>query len=103
MWRVAMLLVAVSLSACSWVELTTQGEKVRVLTMEEASRCTRIGRIQVTGVGKVAGLNRHPEQVQDELNRLARNSAVELKGDTVAPITPVVDGKQTFAVYRCMP
>jgi hypothetical protein len=98
----AMILLGV-LSACSWVKLTPQGEKVRVLTVEEVAKCQHMGQTTVSLMAKVAGLDRYPEQVQDELNVLARNSAVDLKGDTVAPISPVTGGKQVFGVYRCMP
>ena len=46
---------------------------------------------------------RLPEHMMEELKLLARNSAVDLQGDTVVAITPVAGGRQTFAVYRCMP
>jgi hypothetical protein len=37
-----------------------------------------------------------------ELNILARNSAVELGGDTVVPRSDdVADGKRVYDVYRC--
>ena len=94
---------AALLSACTWVEPTVQGEKVRVLSAEEVTKCTKVGQTQVSLLAKLAGIERNPQKVQDELNVLARNSAVELDGDTVVPISPVEDGKQTFAVYRCVP
>jgi len=104
MWRVPMMFIAaVSLAACSWVQLTPQGEKVRVLSAEEVAKCEYRGKTTVSLLAKVAGLDRHPEQVQEELNLLARNSAVDLKGDTVAPLSPVSEGRQVFGVYRCMP
>jgi hypothetical protein len=104
MWRTTMLLLtAVAVSACTWVELTPEGEKVRLLSAADVTKCQVVGKTTVSLAAKVAGIQRHPEDVQNELNMLARNSAVDLKGDTVVPITPAQDGKQTFAVYRCMP
>lgn len=99
------LMVALTLvvSACTWVEPTVQGEKVRVLTAEEVTKCKKVGQTTVSLLAKLAGIERNAHKVQEELNILARNSAVELDGDTVVPISAVEDGKQTFAVYRCVP
>lgn len=98
-----MAAVVLVLSACTWVEPTAQGEKVRVLSAEEVTKCKKVGQTTVSLLAKLAGIERNAQKVQEELNILARNSAVELDGDTVVPISPVEDGKQTFAVYRCMP
>lgn len=95
--------MAAALSACTWVEPTAQGEKVRVLTAEEVSKCKKVGQTTVSLLARLAGIERNPNKVQDELNTLARNSAAELDGDTVVPLSAVEDGKQTFAVYRCVP
>jgi hypothetical protein len=102
MWlRGALLLMLISLSACTWVELSPQGEQVTVATMEAVADCKRVGKTTVSTLSRVGGLNRYEESMQDELNKLARNSAVELGGDTVVPISPIEDGEQVFAVYRC--
>jgi hypothetical protein len=95
--------VAAWLSACTWVEPTVQGEKVRVLSAAEVTKCRKVGQTTVSLLAKLAGIERNAQKVQEELNILARNSAVELDGDTVVPISPVEDGKQSFAVYRCVP
>lgn len=94
---------AASISACTWVEPTVKGEKVRVLSEEEVGKCKTVGQTTVSLLARLAGIERNPQKVQDELNILARNSAVELDGDTVVPISPVEEGKQSFAVYRCVP
>ncbi|WP_127478680.1 DUF4156 domain-containing protein [Sulfurivermis fontis] len=98
-----MAALVLALSACTWVEPTAQGEKVRVLSAEEVTKCKKVGQTTVSLLAKLAGIERNPQKVQEELNILARNSAVELDGDTVVPISAVEDGKQTFAVYRCVP
>jgi len=85
------------------VELTPQGEQVQVATMEAVAGCKNVGKTTVNTLAKLAGLDRHQESMQDELSRLARNSAVQLGGDTVVPITGIKDGEQVFAVYRCAP
>jgi hypothetical protein len=101
--KAAAFALAGLLSACTWVQLTPEGEKVRVLEAGEVTKCQMLGQTTVSLAAKIVGIERHPEDVQKELNMLARNSAVDLRGDTVVPVTSVENGKQTFAVYRCLP
>lgn len=96
-------LLALYLAGCTWVQVSAQGEKVRVLTAAEVTECQRVGKTTVTTAGKVAGLERYPEKIQVELHTLARNSAIELGGDTVVPLDAPVEGRQVYEVYRCMP
>lgn len=99
----ALLLAVLLLDGCTWVKLTPEGEQVRVVNMEAVADCKRVGKTTVSTLAKVAGLNRYQESMQDELDKLARNSAAELDGDAVVAISEIVDGKQVFAVYRCRP
>jgi hypothetical protein len=96
------LLLAFSLSSCTWVKLTPEAEKVRVLSAQEVQSCTKKGKTTVSVKADVAGIERSHEKVKTELETLARNSAVELKGDTVVPASEIKGGKQTFDVYRCI-
>ena len=96
------LFLAFALSSCTWVNLTPGGEKVRVLSADEVHSCTKKGKTTVSIKADVAGIERSPEKVKEELEVLARNSAVDLNGDTVVPTSEIEDGKQTFDVYRCI-
>ena len=96
------LLLAFTLTSCAWVQLTPEGEKVRVLSADEVQSCTKKGKTTVSIAADVGGIYRSKEKVKEELETLARNSAVDLKGDTVVPASEIVDGKQVFDVYRCI-
>ena len=37
----------------------------------------------------------------EELERLGRNSAAEMGGDTIVPMSKVIDGERVFNVYQC--
>lgn len=91
------------LFSCTWVELTAEGEKVRILSKDEVSKCKRVGQTTSTTSAKLAGIKRHDNAIQDELNALARNSAINLKGDTIVPDGTVENGQLTYQVYRCVP
>ena len=97
------IIASLLLTACTWVKLDTAGEKVRVLSAEEASGCKELGKTNVMLRATVAGIERNEEKVKKELETLARNSAGGMGGDTVVPASEIEDGKQTFAVYRCVP
>ena len=86
---------------CSWVKPTESGARVRLATAGEVEACANVGTTHVSVMDKLGLVTRNQAKVAGELATLARNSAVELDGDTVVAITQVVDGAQTFAVYQC--
>ena len=77
--------IAFTLSACASVKLTDGGETT-----------VRVKPTLLT-------IARQPNVIAKELQILARNSSVNMGGDTVSPISRIDDGEQTFAVYRCVP
>jgi len=96
------LAAVLGLMACSWVKLSPEGEKVRILSQSEVSSCKKLGKTQVSVADKVVGLDRKPHIVQENLNILARNSAASMGGDSIVPAAPESGGKQVFNVYRCI-
>ena len=96
------LAVSVFVSGCTWVKLSPEGEKARVLTESEVASCKKLGKTTVSLKSKVAGFERNVEKVKKELETLARNRAVDLDGDTVVPVSEIENGQQTFSVYRCI-
>jgi hypothetical protein len=96
------LLAAALASGCALVELTPAGAGVRLASREAVATCTNLGRITADVIAKVGFLPRHPDAVQDNINVTARNAAADMGADTVVPATNIVDGKQTFDVYRCL-
>lgn len=100
-WAMITLLV-LSFSACTWVKLTPEGEKVRVLSADEAKNCKKLGLTRAMLKDKIAGVSRNEQKVKTELETLARNSAVDMGGDTVVPVSEIEEGKQVFDVYRCV-
>jgi hypothetical protein len=99
------LLLAVlclGIGACSWVKLTPDGEKVRVLSAAEVTTCKELGNTTVSLLAKVAGINRSEAEVEKELSLLARNAAADMGGDTVVAVGEVKEGKRHYTVYKCV-
>lgn len=95
------LAAAAIAGGCSLVDLTKEGEGVRVATADAVSACTGLGRTTASVVAEVASIPRHPDAVKENIEVTARNSAASMGGDTIVPASPIAEGKQTFEVYRC--
>ena len=98
---IALVLLAL-VSGCTWVKLTPEGEKVRVLTQAEVKNCKKLGKTTVSLKATVAGFERKAAKVKKELESLARNRAMDINGDTIVPLTKVEKGQQIFSIYRCV-
>lgn len=96
------LAFATTLIGCTFVSLTPTGEKVRILSLAEVSRCTHVGRVSSNTKASIGFIARGKESVQEEVYRLSRNNAADMKGDTIVPLGPLIDGEQAFNVYRCI-
>lgn len=94
-------LLALGLSACSWVPLSPLGEQVFVMNAEQAENCERVGQTTSKVLNKVGFLKRTESQKAEELQTLARNEAANMGGNAIVPASEVTDGRQRFFVYRC--
>jgi len=88
-------------AACTWVKPTPAGESVRVATADAVAACERKGKVAVSLKSRVAGVERKPTKVANELATLARNEGALLGGDTVVAEGSVAEGRQVFGVYDC--
>lgn len=96
------VLVAGLVAGCSWVDETAAGKQVNVVGAANVTNCEKLGSVSVeVKADLVLDIQRSPEKVADELATLARNRAAENGADSVVAISPVENGKQKFAMYRC--
>ena len=90
------------LGACSSLELTPDGEKVRLLGPSEVGSCRELGKTNTSVTATVAGIERPDDTISKELVTIASNGAARMGGDTIVPLTVVEAGQQTFVVYKCI-
>lgn len=76
-------------------------EPVRVVTAEQLQGCSNAGSVHVSVVDQLPSLQPVDGAVARELVALASNSALQLGGNAIVEMTNVVDGGQSFAVFRC--
>ena len=90
------------ITGCTWVKPTPSGEQVRVASNQsEVADCKKLGNTTVNLLDKIGYFKRDPEQVEKELFILGRNSAAEMGGDTILPVSEIYQGERSFDVYRC--
>ena len=84
------------ITACTWVDLEPEAEKVVVLTGEEVKKCKLLGSTNVSVKYEVGGFGRDVKKMTHELETLARNEATKLKGDAVVAASEIAKGKQKY-------
>ncbi|QQQ01680.1 DUF4156 domain-containing protein [Lysobacter enzymogenes] len=97
----AILLLALSVSACTWVDMAPGAQSVRVISPGAAPSCEKRGEVQVAVKHNVAFYERNELRVREELETLARNEAPSLQADTIQALAAPAEGAQRFAAYRC--
>lgn len=99
------LILALSLlplAACTWVALDKPAEDVLVLPADRVtSACESRGRVKVSVASTVGVLERHDEEVVEDLHVLARNHGAKQGADTVVARGPVVNGIREYEIFRC--
>jgi len=104
MFRLPILILSLlPLAACTWVALDEPAGDVLVLPAERLTpACESLGRVKVSVASKVGVIERHDEEVVEDLHVLARNHAAKQGGDTVVTRGPVVEGVRDYEVFRCV-
>jgi len=100
--KISLVAATILLSACTTLQLTPEGEKVRVLDPSDIDSCRELGKTNNSVTHMVVGIPRPIETISKELRAIARNSASRMGGDTIVPLTVIEEGKQTFVVYKCV-
>lgn len=90
------------LAGCSWVDLKPGADRVNLRSSSQVHSCERLGATTTSVRDRVGFYNRNSDKVGEELADLARNSALELGGDTIVPDGPIDDGERRFIIYRCL-
>ena len=100
--RAAVLASAAVLAGCTWIDVTPEAEKVRIVPQDRVSDCTLRGTVNAATKAEVIGLTRNIRVVTDEVDDLARLEAVDLHADTLVPLGPVDRGARSYRAYRCL-
>jgi hypothetical protein len=93
---------AAMLGGCSFVKVQENADDVLVLGAERVADCKRLGQTRVSVADKIGFIKRGQTDIRKDLEKLARNSAADMDGDTVSPESAIEGGKQTYGIYDCV-
>lgn len=99
--KLTTIATALLMCGCSWVSPEPGAGTVAVSTTEQLSHCQRLGSASAKSLNKVGFISRDGDKLQSELKMLARNEALGMGGNAIAPESAIVRGQQKFGVYRC--
>jgi hypothetical protein len=71
------------------------------VTAAQAEGCTPAGSVHVSVADRLVQLQQVEGGVQQELEALARSSALQLGGNALVAVTAIEAGSRSYAVYRC--
>jgi Domain of unknown function (DUF4156) len=89
--------------ASQLIEVKQGSEHVSVADANQVASCESNGKATVSVLTKVGFISRSVDAVEDNLVQLARNSALDIGGDTIVKDEMPEFGKRTFAIYKCKP
>jgi hypothetical protein len=96
--------VVLTTGGCTWVSVSPQATQAGVvaLSLDRVANCRLLSQTQVSIANNIGVFERMPSDVEHDLTNLAINEAAKSGGDTVAALSPVKDGAQTFGIYKCL-
>jgi hypothetical protein len=100
-----LLVLASGLYGCAskLIDVRPGSEKVSVAESNQIANCQSKGVATVSVLSSIGFINRSDEAVEENLLQLARNSAVEMGGDTIVKGRMPAYGQRNFEVYKCRP
>jgi len=96
-------LAILTVTACSQVPPSPEAldKGIIVLDTAGAAHCQLLNKTEVYVDAGSGVLERVPADVEQDLRNLAINQAASTGGDSVAPLTPMINSKQSYGIYRC--
>lgn len=99
---VAVAALALGAAGCSTVQPKRGASDIEILDAARTKDCKRLGKTQVSVATKIGFVPRGDKAIREDLQRLARNSAIGMGGDTLTPESGIEEGEQTFGVFQCI-
>jgi len=100
--KIIIALIAITtITGCTWVNENPSGQSVAITNADTIRQCPQVGKINVSTKHKVGFIKRGSKKILSELQTLARNEALKINANTIAPESNPVDGKQSYLAFAC--
>jgi len=97
--KILPILSLLTLSACSFVELTPGAE--RIIFSNHSESCKKIQDFHAVVKTSTLFIDRNPKAISDELQVLAQNEAFRKYGNAIWPTSEIKKGHQSFDISFC--
>ena len=97
-----LILCSASLAGCTWVKNAPNAQAVRIVPADRIMGCRLLSKVTTYTADNIAVIKRSAKKVQEELDALAKNEAAERGADSIVRTSKVIEGKQSFDLYRCL-
>ena len=98
---IALLTGLPTLGGCTWVQPVPGADRVTLVMPQHVSQCEPLGKATFQVKAQIGPIRRNEAKVAEELLTLAKNSAVEMGGDTLVAEGPPSQGSQRFRTFDC--
>lgn len=100
-FRMRMVCLTQALTACAGQPRENDSGEIRLIGTDELQGCRNVGSAHVSVMDKLDELQGDDLGVETALLKLARQSAAQLGGNAIIEMTPVLDGRRSYAVFLC--
>ena len=91
------------LSGCAshFIEVKKGSDQIVIVGADKISGCELKGKVNVSVLSKIGFITRNKEDVEANLDQLARNNALEMQGNTIVKLNSSEFGRRDFSIYKC--
>jgi len=91
------------LSGCAshFIEVKKGSEQIVIVDADKISGCELKGKVNVSVLSKIGFITRNKEDVEANLDQLARNNALDMQGNTIVKLDSSEFGRRNFSIYKC--
>lgn len=99
--RILALACLVALLSGCWVTPSPEAKHVAVMNGVDVASCRFLSRADLSVPEKLGNLQRVPDDMEMDLQTLAKNQGASAGADAVAPLSVQDGGKQSWGFYNC--
>ena len=98
-----LLLLTGILSGCAshLIEVKKGSDQIVIVDADKISGCELKGKVNVSVLSKIGFITRNKEDVEANLDQLARNNALEMQGNTIVKLDSSEFGRREYSIYKC--
>ena len=98
----SILISSIILLGCTkFIDIESGSENINIVNKFNADECTIKSTVTVSVLSEVGFIDRDPESIKLDLDQLAKNAAVNSKGNKIIKIGSPENGKATYQILNC--